>query len=89
MSDISSIAAAGRSGGSSLFPLGGNIQTNLIDTTVLTNMTTAPTYAAFQSVHDHAGRGVHWATGPNFGTALTRFAYTTPRSFRLTFGLRF
>ena len=33
--------------------------------------------------------GVNWATGPNFGKALNRFAYTTPRTFRITFGVRF
>ena len=33
--------------------------------------------------------GVNWAKGPNFGTPLNRFAYTTPRTFRLTFGVRF
>ena len=76
-------------GGSGLFPLGGNIQTNLIDTTVLTNVTTAASYAAFNPFTTQPVEGVHWAMGPNFGTALTRFAYTTPRSFRLTFGLRF
>ena len=27
--------------------------------------------------------GVNWAKGPNFGKALNRFAYTTPRTFRL------
>jgi hypothetical protein len=33
--------------------------------------------------------GVHWAKGPNFGKALNRFAYTTPRTFLTTFGVRF
>jgi hypothetical protein len=33
--------------------------------------------------------GVNWAKGPNFGTAATRFAYTTPRTFRIGFGVRF
>jgi hypothetical protein len=33
--------------------------------------------------------GVHWAKSPTFGLALNRFAYTTPRTFRLTFGMRF
>jgi hypothetical protein len=33
--------------------------------------------------------GVHWAKGPAFGHAVNRFAYTTPRTFRLTFGVRF
>ena len=33
--------------------------------------------------------GVNWAKGPNFGHASNRFAYTTPRTFRMTFGVRF
>jgi hypothetical protein len=33
--------------------------------------------------------GTNWVKGPNFGHALNRFAYTTPRTFRLTFGVRF
>jgi hypothetical protein len=33
--------------------------------------------------------GVNWARGPNFGNALNRQAYTTPRTLRLTFGVRF
>ena len=27
--------------------------------------------------------------GPKFGTALNRFAYTTPREMRVSFGVRF
>ncbi|MBM3818765.1 MAG: carboxypeptidase regulatory-like domain-containing protein [Acidimicrobiia bacterium] len=27
--------------------------------------------------------------GPNFGRAISRFAYTTPRSYRISFGVRF
>jgi len=33
--------------------------------------------------------GVQWAKGPNFGTALNRLAYTSPRGFRVSFGARF
>jgi hypothetical protein len=32
---------------------------------------------------------VNWDYGPNFGKALSRFAYTTPRTIRITFGVRF
>ena len=31
----------------------------------------------------------NWAKGPNFGHAVTRFAYTSPRMLRLSFGVRF
>jgi hypothetical protein len=34
-------------------------------------------------------RGVNWDYGPLFGQALNRFAYTTPRTLRLSFGVRF
>ncbi len=34
-------------------------------------------------------KGVNWNYGPNFGKALNRFAYTTPRMFRINFGVRF
>jgi hypothetical protein len=76
-------------GGSALFPLGGNIQTNLIDTTVQTNVTNPTAYQTFNPFTTTPVEGVHWAKGANYGKALTRFAYTTPRTFRLTFGLRF
>jgi Carboxypeptidase regulatory-like domain/TonB dependent receptor-like, beta-barrel len=34
-------------------------------------------------------KGVNWNTAANFGTAVDRFAYTTPRTFRFSFGVRF
>jgi len=33
--------------------------------------------------------GVNWRFAPGFGTAIDRFAYTTPRTFRFSFGARF
>jgi hypothetical protein len=75
-------------GGSALFPLGGNIQTNLIDTTVLTSVT-SPSYQTFNPFTTTPVEGVNWARGQNYGKALSRFAYTTPRTFRMTFGVRF
>ena len=33
--------------------------------------------------------GVNWKYGTNFGTPLNRFAFTSPRTFRMTFGVRF
>jgi hypothetical protein len=32
---------------------------------------------------------VNWDYGPNFGKALNRFAFTSPRTFRVSFGARF
>jgi hypothetical protein len=34
-------------------------------------------------------QGSNWALGPNFGTALNRFAYTTPREMRVSLGIGF
>ena len=33
--------------------------------------------------------GVNWNYGANFGTPINRFAFTTPRTFRISFGVRF
>ncbi len=33
--------------------------------------------------------GTNWITAPNFGTPLTRSAFTSPRTLRLSFGVRF
>jgi hypothetical protein len=76
-------------GGSSLFPLGGNITTNNIDSTIRTNVTNPTLYSSFDPFTTAPVEGVNWAMGPNFGKALNRFAYTTPRTFRITFGVRF
>jgi len=32
---------------------------------------------------------VNWNTTPTFGTATNRFAYDSPREFRVSFGVRF
>ncbi len=34
-------------------------------------------------------QGTNWALGPKFGQALNRFAYTSPRELRVSFGVRF
>jgi hypothetical protein len=33
--------------------------------------------------------GVNWSKRPTFGTAINKFAYTTPRMFRFSVGVRF
>jgi hypothetical protein len=33
--------------------------------------------------------GTNWRYGANWGTPLNRFAFTSPREFRMTFGVRF
>jgi hypothetical protein len=67
----------------------GGVNLQRIDTTVLTPGTTAARYAAFDPFTTTPVRGVNWDYGPIFGQAVNRFGYTTPRTFRMSFGLRF
>ncbi len=60
-----------------------------IDQTVRTNVSHPAVYAPFNPFTQTPVQGVHWNYGPNFGNALNRFAYTTPRMFRINFGVRF
>jgi len=55
----------------------------------LTPGTTASRYAAFDPFTTTPVRGVNWDYGPNFGQPSSRFAYTTPRTIRMSFGVRF
>jgi len=32
---------------------------------------------------------VNWNLNPTFGTPASRFAYTSPRTFRFNFGIKF
>ena len=80
--------------GSTVFGTGsaanaGGVNTQRIDTTVLTPGTSASQFATFNPFTTTPVRGVNWDYGPNFGTAANRFAYTTPRTFRMSFGVRF
>jgi len=80
--------------GSTVFGTGsaanaGGVNLQRIDTTVLTPGTTASRFAAFNPFTTTPVRGVNWDYGPNFGTAVSRFAYTTPRTIRMSFGVKF
>jgi hypothetical protein len=76
--------------GASVFNDGGNAQVQFIDQAVRTNVNAAAAYQPFNPFTTTAPQqGVHWDYGPNFGKPANRFAYTTPRMFRLTFGVRF
>jgi outer membrane receptor for ferrienterochelin and colicin len=80
--------------GSTVFGTGsaanaGGVNVQRIDTTVLTPGTTASRFASFDPFTTTPVRGVNWDYGPNFGTAVSRFAYTTPRTVRMSFGVRF
>ena len=45
--------------------------------------------AAFNPLTTVPVQGTNWNYGPGFGTATIKTAFTTPRTFRLTFGVRF
>jgi outer membrane receptor for ferrienterochelin and colicin len=66
----------------------GGVNIQRIDTTVQTPVTTA-SLQAFNPFTETPVEGVNWRRGPNFGRAVSRFAYTTPQSMRLSFGVRF
>jgi len=67
----------------------GGVNIQRIDTAVLTPVTTPARFAAFNPFTTTPVQGVNWDYGPNFGRAISRFAYTTPRSYRISFGVRF
>jgi outer membrane receptor for ferrienterochelin and colicin len=75
--------------GATVFNNGGTVAATTIDQTVRNNVNAPTLYAPFNPFTTTPVEGVNWAKGPNFGNALNRFAYTSPRQFRLTFGLRF
>lgn len=75
--------------GGSVFANGGAVAATNIDQTVRTAVTTPAVYQPFNPFTDTPVQGVHWDFGPNFGQALNRFAYTTPRMFRVSMGVRF
>jgi carboxypeptidase family protein len=80
--------------GSTVFGTGsaanaGGVNLQRIDTTVLTPGTTSSRFATFNPFTTTPVQGVNWDYGPDFGKATSRFAYTTPRTFRMSVGLRF
>ena len=80
--------------GSTVFGTGsagnaGGINIQRLDQTVLTPVTQPARFANFNPLTTTPVRGVNWDLGPNFGRAISRFAYTTPQSVRLSFGVRF
>jgi len=75
--------------GGTVFQNGGATTQTRIDTTTLTSVNTAAKYAPFNPFTTTPVQGVNWDYGPNFGKALNRLAYTSPRQFRFSFGVRF
>jgi outer membrane receptor protein involved in Fe transport len=63
---------------------------NGIDTTVLTPVNDNELgLVAFNPFTDTPVQGVNWEFGPNFGKPTSKNAYTLPRTFRFSLGLRF
>jgi hypothetical protein len=79
--------------GGTIFQNGGNAQLNTIQggsagESVLTPLNTA-TLARFDPLTTTPVLGTNWNYNANFGTPKNRFAFTSPRAFRVTFGVRF
>jgi hypothetical protein len=67
----------------------GGVNIQRLNTAVLTPVNTPARFAAFNPFTTTPVRGVNWDLGPIFGLATSRFAWTTPQSARVTFGVRF
>lgn len=67
----------------------GGVNIQRINTAVLTPVNQAARFAAFNPFTTTPQRGVNWDLGPIFGFGVNRFAWTTPQSARVSFGVRF
>jgi len=76
-------------GATTVFTNGGGVNGQTINQALLTSVTNAATYQAFNPFTTTPVKGVNWDFGPTFGKAQNRFAYTTPQTMRVSFGLRF
>ena len=65
------------------------VNTQYLNSAVLTNSSTPAQYAAFDPFNDTPVQGTHWDVGPTFGQPTSRFAYQTPRTFRMSIGVKF
>jgi outer membrane receptor protein involved in Fe transport len=79
--------------GGTIFQNGGTGQLNTIQgasagESVLTSLNTA-TLRTFNPLTTAPILGTNWNYNANFGTPKNRFAFTSPRAFRLSFGVRF
>jgi hypothetical protein len=74
--------------GGTVFQNDGSTTQTRIDTTTLTPVNTSR-FATFNPFTTMLVQGVNWDYGPNFGKALNRLAYTSPRQFRFSIGVRF
>ena len=60
-----------------------------IEQTVRTSVSHPALYTSFNPFTTTPVQGVNWDYAPTFGTALNRLAFTSPRMFRISFGVRF
>jgi outer membrane receptor protein involved in Fe transport len=74
--------------GGTVFNNGGGSDLRTINTSVLTASNTA-TLQRFNPFTETPVEGTHYRLGPTFGQAASRFAYTSPRTFRFNVGVRF
>jgi outer membrane receptor protein involved in Fe transport len=66
-----------------------NISTNAINTTVLTAVDEPTQFQTFNPFTETPVQGVHWDYGDQFGKATGAAAYTLPRTFQFSVGIRF
>jgi hypothetical protein len=72
-----------------LFNQAGLTVPRFINGGVLTNNNRPAVYQPFNPFTETPVQGVHWDLDPAFGTATSRFGYQLPRTFRMSFGVRF
>jgi hypothetical protein len=77
--------------GGTVFNNGGGSDVRQINTSVQTRATAgaASGLVVFNPFTQTPVEGVNWRLAPNFGTAASRYAYTSPRTFRFNVGVRF
>jgi len=74
--------------GGTVFNNGGGSDIRTISNAVLTSVNSAA-LRPFNPFTETPVQGVNWNLSPTFGTAVNRFAYTSPRTFRFNFGVKF
>jgi outer membrane receptor for ferrienterochelin and colicin len=74
--------------GADVFNNGGNMAVSRIGSGVL-NPVNSSSLRAFNPFTETPVLGVNWNYNTNFGTPLNRFAFTSPRTVRMSFGVRF
>jgi hypothetical protein len=77
--------------GGTVFNNGGGSDVRQINTGVQTRASAGASsgLVAFNPFTETPVEGVHWRLAPTFGTPASRFAFTSPRTFRFNVGVRF